>query len=345
MRDGRQVNFGILYDFRNPVPWHRDPTWLYGALVDQAVAAEALGYDSVWISQHHFTEDGYCPAAFPVLGALAARTRQVTLGTHVLLLPLHHPLRVAEDSAVADVLSHGRLVLGAGAGYRPEEFAIYQIPRGQRGSRMDEALEILRLAWSEDCFSFVGQHFRFRDVTVRPRPAQPDGIPIWLGARGRRAVQRAVRLGAPLLSAGGDAWRSYLEAWKEHGRDPSRAVIAVQWPVYVAEDGKKAWDDVKQHLLYMENSYAGWFRDAGDLPQDRVLRPDRTVEELRPSDYCIGDPQQVRERIARLIAEIPVHTLIMRMQFPGLDPVKSLRSMELFARYVAPALHAAGRAT
>jgi probable F420-dependent oxidoreductase len=311
---------------------------LYGDLIDQAQAAESLGYDSVWVSQHHFAEDGYCPSAFPVLGALAIRTTRVTLGTHVLLLPLYHPLHVAEDAATVDILSNGRLQLGVAAGYRREEFAHYQVPRGERGSRMDEALAIVRLAWTEESFSFNGRHFQMDGVRVRPQPVRPGGIPIWIGARGRRAVDRAARLGLPLLAANGLGCTAYVEALRRHGHDPARAVIGIQWPVYVAEDSEQAWADVRDHLLYMENTYAAWFRAAGDLPRDRALRSDRTPADLHQEDYCIGDPEHVLTHIEQLQAAVPVDTLIMRMQFPGMDPVKSMRSMELFARHVAPRL-------
>src|ERR1051326_3321354 len=106
------MKFGLLYDFRNPEQGGHAPQWLYGALLEQARDGEMLGFHSIWVSEHHFVDDGYCPAPFPVLGALAARTRRITPGTHVLLLPLHHPLRVAEDAATLDILSEGRLVLG-----------------------------------------------------------------------------------------------------------------------------------------------------------------------------------------------------------------------------------------
>jgi alkanesulfonate monooxygenase SsuD/methylene tetrahydromethanopterin reductase-like flavin-dependent oxidoreductase (luciferase family) len=332
------MNIGLLYDFRNPQPWRLPFPELYAALLDQAVAADHLGYDSVWISQHHFVDDGYCPAAFPVAAAIAARTRRVKIGTHVLLLPLHHPVRVAEDAAVVDVISGGRFILGVAAGYRKEEFAGFGVPRQERGSRMDEWLEIVRGCWSSDAFTYRGRHLSIENVNVQPKPIQQPYPPIWMGARGGSAIERAARLGLPLLAAGCSSCDAYLRAWGAHGRDSGEAQIGIQWPVYVAPNSEQAWNDVKEHLCYMENRYATWFAGAGDLPQDRNQSIDRSPDDLPRDAYCIGDPDWVFGRIQELRKRIPVAELIMRMQFPGLDPAKSLRSMELFARYVTPRL-------
>jgi len=126
------VNFGVWYDFRNPKQWYVAWPELYRGLIDQAVLAEQLGFESVWLSEHHFTDDGYLPAISTMLGVLASRTSTVRLGTAVVLAPLHHPLRLAEDMAVVDQLSAGRLEVGLAPGYRQEEFSVLGIDRRQR---------------------------------------------------------------------------------------------------------------------------------------------------------------------------------------------------------------------
>src|SRR6266487_1699985 len=134
------LSFGLWYDFRNPERWRQSWPRLYQETIEQAAWAESLGFGSIWLSEHHFTDDGYMPSLFPMLAALAMRTTRVRLGTAVLLAPLHHPLRLAEDAAVVDVLSGGRLDQGVAPGYRAREFALLGVTRAERGRRTEETL-------------------------------------------------------------------------------------------------------------------------------------------------------------------------------------------------------------
>ena len=133
------MQFGLIYDFRNPKRWERPFPALYAEQLEQIAYAEQLGFDSVWITEHHFVEDGYTPSVLTMAAAIAVRTRRIRIGTWVLLLPLHHALRVAEDAATVDILSGGRLDLGMGLGYRVEEFAALGVDRRQRGRRRPRA--------------------------------------------------------------------------------------------------------------------------------------------------------------------------------------------------------------
>src|SRR5260370_784838 len=164
------MKFGVWYHLRNPDRWRQPPAMLYAQTLDQIVAAETLGFDSVWTSEHHFVDDGYLPSTLLFLAAAAARTRRMRIGTLILLLPLHHPLRVAEDAAVLDLISGGRLDLGVAAGYRVEEFEVFRVPHGDRGRRMSEALAILQGAWGDGPFSFEGRDFQYHSVNVTPQP-------------------------------------------------------------------------------------------------------------------------------------------------------------------------------
>src|SRR6185437_4385339 len=189
------TRLGVWYDFRNPARWRLPWQQLYRETLDQAVHAEELGFDSIWLSEHHFTDEGYLPCLPAVLGTLAARTSRVRLGTAVLLAPLHHPLRLAEDLAVVDQLSGGRLDVGIAPGYKPDEFAVLGVPKAERGARTNETVEILRLAWAGERFSYAGKHFTFDDVIVAPPPVQPGGPPIWVGGSSLAAARRASRYG------------------------------------------------------------------------------------------------------------------------------------------------------
>jgi hypothetical protein len=187
------LRFGLWYDFRNPQAWRQDPVQLYEAIFCQVERAEALGWHDVWLSEHHFIDDDYTPSMLPLAAAIAARTRRVEIGTSVLLLPLHDPLRVAEDAATVDVTSGGRFQLGLGVGYRVGEFEGFGIPRRERAARMEEAVPLLRRLFAGERVSSSG-YYNYREVELRPRPVQRS-MKLWMGGFTAPAVRRAARLG------------------------------------------------------------------------------------------------------------------------------------------------------
>ena len=143
----RGLRFGLWYSLRNPAQWQRPYAEIYAETLKQIAWAETIGYDDVWLTEHHFCEDGHAPSILPIAAAVAATTKRLRIGTSVLLLPLHHPVRVAEDAATIDILSNGRFDLGVGIGYRLEEFAGLGLTRADRASRVDEGIEIIRALW------------------------------------------------------------------------------------------------------------------------------------------------------------------------------------------------------
>jgi probable F420-dependent oxidoreductase len=330
------MKFGIWYDFRNPEPWRRPWSKLYDALLEQISWADSLGFDSVWLSEHHFTDEGYLPSLFPMLATLAPRTSHMRLGTAVLLAPLHHPLRLAEDAAVVDRISGGRLELGLGPGYRPEEFAGLGVPRSQRGSRTDETVQILKLAWSARRFSFQGRHFQFNDVTVAPPPVQQPHPTLWIGGSSRASAQRAARFdcnympdsGAPIA-----VYRLYTDGLQGRAGG-GRHRIATNRIVYVCDDPEQGWREVGPHYLYVFNRYREWFAAAGDFLElgGALGSPDLLSRNL----HWVGTPEMIVSSIRELQQRVPVDTLIFWAHPPGLEPEKSSRSLELFARYVLP---------
>ena len=176
----RKVKVGYQLDFRNPPGSALSFRDLYNESLAQVEAAEQLGFDSIWLTEHHFTDDGYLPALMPAAAAIAARTTRVSIGTYVLLAPFWHPLKLAEDAAFVDVISGGRLRLGIGLGYRAEEFEGFGVPRAQRLGRTLETIEILKQAWTGERFSFEGKYFQFRNVRVLPRPvSEPHPELLW----------------------------------------------------------------------------------------------------------------------------------------------------------------------
>src|SRR5918998_5107799 len=176
-----RVGFGYLTAQHHPDDSRTDVE-IYREAIDIAVELEAAGFDSVWTSEHHFVDDGYMPSQLPVLAAIAARTSRIPLATGVLLAPMFGPLHLAEDAATVDVISDGRLILGLGIGWRDEEFSAFGVPAGERASRLEGHLAVLRQAWSDGLVTGDDRHFRYDGVEVTPKPVQAGGPPIWLGA-------------------------------------------------------------------------------------------------------------------------------------------------------------------
>ena len=172
------MRFGLVYDFRNPAQWRKPWEEVYAGLLDQIAMADELGYDSIWLTEHHFVEDGYTPSPVPLMAAIAARTRRVQISTDILILPLYHPVKLAEDIATIDAISNGRVMLGVGAGYRDEEFEAFGTSRRERGRRMEEGVAVLRGCWADGPFSFHGKHYMYSNIDVTPKPVQKPHPPL-----------------------------------------------------------------------------------------------------------------------------------------------------------------------
>src|SRR5580704_12260202 len=187
------LRVGTVYDFRNTPESGMDMPSLYAAIMDQVVMLDRLGLDLVWFTEHHFLDDGYLPSWVPMAGAIAARTKLVRLSSDVCLLPFNYPVRLAEDLAVLDNISNGRIEVGVGMGYAPHEFRGFGLPVSRRVSLTDEGIEVLRHCFAGEKFSFHGKRYDFDDVVIRPRYVQPGGPPLWIAAMSEPGAQRAAR--------------------------------------------------------------------------------------------------------------------------------------------------------
>lgn len=324
------MKFGIWLDFRNPERWRQPWAEVYEENLTLAAEAEELGFESVWLSEHHLTDDGYLPSLFPALAAIAARTSRVRLGTAMLLASLTHPLRLAEDAAVTDLLADGRLELGLAPGYREKEFEVLGVGRAERGARTEETVEILRRAWDGKPFSYTGRHFSVDDVVVTPVPDRHP--PLWIGGGGKAAALRAGRHGLrflPDLGTPPEILDLYRRTLAEHGHDPARfGVTAIVTPgVYVCEDAEEGWQEIKEHYWYLLNKFQEWFGNPGlpsvdDLPRDLFLvgPPDAVAQGLRDRVKPLGDVERV----------------IFFGRAPGLPADRARRSLRLFAEHVVP---------
>jgi len=343
------LSFGFFQPFRNPPKWRMPWNEFYESQMQLAKHAEDLGYDEVWLSEHHFTEDGWSPSLFTIAGALAQRTTTIRIGTFVVLVPLgKHPISVVEDATTADILSNGRFDLGIGLGYRVPEYKGFGISRTERGDRMDDALEIIKRAWTEETFSFSGKHYQLENVSLMPKPVQEPHPPIWVAAMSKRAAARAARFDCHVAGTGGENLLEYFDdSLLLLDKNPSDFNVLQLKMIYVAPTRDQAWEEAQHHAHYMMDAYDKWLTEAADvkwfsetmsvssMPPPEKLRdtPGLTFFE---TPFVIGTPEDAIVEIERYRNESRVTHLVLWQQLAGMDPEKVKASMELFSKEVMP---------
>jgi len=334
--NSRPIHFGLWYDFRNPTAWHRADKEIYDAVIEQIAWAEKIGYDDVWLTEHHFVDDGHAPSPLILASAIAMKTMRIRIGTSVLLLPLYHPVRVAEDGATIDILSGGRFELGVGIGYRVEEFTGLGIARSERAGRMNEGLEIIRRLWEGETVTFHGKHFNIDGARLSPAPLQQPRPPIWVGGFARASVRRAARLGDGFIGTAdtGELYKMYLEELRAAGKDPARARVAggLFWLV-VSNDPDKTWHEIAPHVMFQINVYAEWLRKAGQ----ELFAPMPDLAALKASGILIvATPDEAVKLIRDYVAKVPLERFYCWTIPPGYPVRKMDEHLELFATKVMP---------
>ena len=328
----QELRFGVAYDFRNPPNTGIAHPTLYAQVLDQAAFADELGYDLVWLTEHHFVVDGYLPSFAVAAGAIAARTSRIRISTDVALAPFHHPLRLAEDMAVLDNLTGGRMELGLGLGYAPHEFDAFGIPRAQRVSRTEEAIQILRQAWSEEPVRFAGKRFSVDGVQVYPKPVQRGGIPLWMAAQSEAGAHRAARFGMNLLPQGTvgatiEPWRNEVIA---HGGSPASFRVGLIRPWLVTDDRERDWPAYRAAETYRMRGYRSWAAESDDAVTD-FKDPERI-----PQTYMIGNEETCADQVARFVLTYGITDLVTWAAPPGILPERTNANLERFARNVIP---------
>lgn len=328
------MRVGVIYDLSNPEGWRRPFPLHYRRFLDHIQAVEEMGFDSVWLAENHFADDGLCPTVLTMAAAIAARTHRVRIGTSVMLLPLVHPIRAAEEAALVDNLSEGRLVLGLGRGYRREEFQAYGISRARKGPVFEEALRVLVGAFTSPGFSYQGEYFQVENVRLAPPPVQRPHPPIYIGARSNTAVRMAARLGYPLIGTGGHHhYAVYADALREAGRDPTDYPVVMLRAFLAAHDPERTRADMEPYLAYRRQAYQ---RRAASLPatirepQEATLQPQR--------EPFVGTPEACVAEARSFSDAMPLDTLVIPAIYPGQGHDQSLQHLELFTREVLPRL-------
>jgi alkanesulfonate monooxygenase SsuD/methylene tetrahydromethanopterin reductase-like flavin-dependent oxidoreductase (luciferase family) len=329
------MRFGLTTDFRNPPDSGRTTAAVYADIIEHMVWAESLGFDAAYIFEHHFTGDSYVPSPMVTATAIAARTKRMRIGPDIAILPLYDPVRLAEDGAVLDVISNGRLDFGVGLGYRPEEYAGYGLDLKTRGARANEALQIIRRLWQGETVSFHGKHFNLDGAKLTPRPVQQPNPPIWVGGFSKGAARRAAKYGDGYIGPSNRSmYEMYLQELRKADKDPTRArVMGGDLWLVVAEDPDRSFAHYAPHLMYWFNSYAKWFEGTDTSPWPIM----QSAEQLRASNLVnILTPEAAVELIRKRLAEVPVEMFTMMLSPPGVSLSQIEPHLELFAKKVIP---------
>lgn len=331
--------------FTGQVPSWSDRTFHheYRDYLELVRAIEGSGtLDSAWVSEHHFSEDGYLPSLLPLLAAFAAVTERIELGTGVVLAPFHDPIRLAEDFAVVDQLSGGRIICGLGIGWREEEFRAFGLDVSSRTRRLREIVEILRLAWSEERFDYDGRYYSYSSIAVTPKPARP--IPILIGGFVDDAIRRAGRIGDGYLSSRAQPERvaqafEMVVAERRDAGHSGEPIVGLLQNSFVTEDPDRDWAMIKAGAGHQLGVYAGWRAgtDVKGAPLE-VMPPD---DDTLRKTTAFGTPAQVVDFLGPIFEVLDRYEeahLVLRLHYPGMDAAPARRAIELLAGEVVPQL-------
>jgi probable F420-dependent oxidoreductase len=310
----------------------------YQEALEEVVRAEDLGFASVWMEEHHSVVDHYWPSPITVLAGFATRTSRVALGTDIVVAPFHHPVRLAEDAAMVDVMSGGRFILGAAIGYKPDEFALYGAELARRGARFEEQLAIVKALWTEEWVSFAGKFYQV-EGKLEPKPVAKPHPPLWIGGWGDLTLRRAATLADNWIPGPTADLARLLTGKKQFlaNRQAAGLEAPIEWPltrdVIIADTDREARELAERHIMvsYRKEYAGGWkhpFIDASIATDLDALMKDR---------FLIGGPDQVVRALKPFVTEYGMTHLICRVFFPGMPHRHIMRELELIAKEVRPA--------
>lgn len=323
-----------------------DAGWsdIYGNMVEYAQTADNVGLDSMWVTEHHFVDDGYMSSPLTSLAAIAAVTDDISVGTSISLLPLHNPIRIAEDAATVDLISDGRLLFGVGIGYRDEEFEVFGIEKEERTGRIEDGTRFLRAAWSEGPLNYESTYYDIPpDVTVTPKPDEVP--PITFAGHAKPAVRRAARYGEgwnALPTASPAEVEQRVEDIEQVRADENIGGDFTMFPGaqgFVAESKEKAWDAVKQGLFHKLHAYAQFglqgTEEFGKADSIHEL-PEESIQRMKDG-AIYGPPEVVIERLEeyRDAAGDDAH-FVFRAFLPGVEPEHMHECLRLLGEEVQP---------
>ncbi len=339
------MEFGTFLLLQSPSAESSEAMYARGVEITQA--AEELGFGNMWLAEHHFSTYGYLSRPLTYALHLAAKTRRIRVGTAVIVVPLHHPLVIAEDIATVDLLSGGRLDVGLGRGYQRYEFERLGQDLGESRARWEEAVDIILLALAGKTFSYDGTYWKIAETTVFPQGIQKPHPPIWVTAQSPDSIETTVRRGFHLLSGGFgvpiERLREFRRIFDAHiaARPPAQPIrVGTQRPVYVTDseaDARAAAEQARWNMrvtLSLRNSYQR-VEEGRAMPVPFDNEP--TTDDLLEKFAVIGTPDTCIRQLRRLHDAMRIDHFNASFWFGDLGQRQVLRSMRLFAEEVMPA--------
>jgi alkanesulfonate monooxygenase SsuD/methylene tetrahydromethanopterin reductase-like flavin-dependent oxidoreductase (luciferase family) len=346
------MEFGMFHEF--PSLPGRSESEAFDEAMAQVDAAEELGLDVMWLAELHFEpRRSLLSAPLSIASAIAARTSRIKIGIAVQVLPLCHPLRLAEEAATVDQLSHGRLIFGVGRSGVAQTYEAYGVSYAESQARFREILEVIERAWTEPSFSYEGTYHRFNNVMVVPKPYQKPTPPIRIAASTPDTFPAIGRRGVPIFaSVRHTNWsdlagqiRSYHEAWEAAGH-PGRGQVFVSAPTYIAATEEQARAEPHDSIMHFYHEQANLLEGAAKLVDpETAARRMRRVHDLRRRTYedalhanvLIGTPETIADKLKALQAEIGLSGILAELNCGGLIPHdKVVNAMRLLCEQVMP---------
>jgi probable F420-dependent oxidoreductase len=315
----------------------------YGEALREVVRGEELGFDSVWMEEHHGVHNHYWPSPMMVLAGFATQTSKIMLGSDVAILPFYHPVHAAEGAAMLDVMSNGRFIFGVAIGYRADEFAAFDAPMERRGARFVEMIALMRRLWTEEEVTFEGKFYRKEKVRLEPKPYTAGGVPIWIGGWGDLTLSRAAELAdawVPGPTAKLDkllsAQKVYKAALAKAGKDAASVPSPLTREVIIADTSERARELAEKHLLvnYRDEYGGGW---GHPLISAESKETQSDLDQIGKDRFIVGNPEECIAKIRFFQEQFGVDHLICRLYFPGMPHEHIMRELELLSKEVFPA--------
>jgi len=341
------LNFGTFLLMQSPSA--RSSQEIYDRAIDIAQAAESLGFHNIWLAEHHFSTYGYLPRPAQLATYIAAKTTRLRVGTAVIVVPLHHPLIIAEEIATLDLLAGGRVDIGLGRGYQHYEFERLGLELDTARTRWEESVDIILKALSGETFSYAGKIFNIPETTIFPQPCQTPHPPIWVTAQSPESVEATVRRGFNLLTGGFGVpiermaeFRKQFDGLVAEVKPACVPEVGVQRAVYVTDnlsDARKAAEEARWNMrvtLSLRNQYER-VEGGRAIPMPMPNEPD--TDDLLDRFLVIGTPDTVIRQITRLKDMVGITHFNCSFWFGDVEHPKVMKSMQLFADEVMPAFN------
>lgn len=333
------MKFGLYSSIADP-PRGEDLASRVEEVVEEAQLAEESGFDSIFFGEHHQDKDGFLPSPLIVASAVAGATKTLNLGTSVILLPLHHPVHLAEDVVTLDVVSRGRIVLGVGIGYQAADFQAFDVPFEDRVSLFEEGVDVIRQCWTGERFSYHGKHHHLHDIQVRPGPYQQPSPPLWIGASTFTGARRAGRMADAFVAGPSTNLErtlrlvdSYRKAALAAGREPQVVLMRDAWAAPTRAEAEEVYGG---EVL---DAYKYYWRNG--LQEFRSIESEAefTLDRIGQDRLIIGDPQECVTEFKRWSEEVGTDYFLLRLRQAhsgGPAHSKIMDAIRLFGEQVIP---------